>query len=66
MNCNTVEEVGQTIQETLIGIIEDASIKRKDNVRTLALLEAGIATEQKKLIINPLVLFGYLTVLLSG
>lgn len=65
LNCGNAEQEGQEIQKKLTGkSIEDASINRRDQAPTLSILETAVGRE-KKVAINPLVLFGPMTALIN-
>ena len=66
VNCDDVEEVGRKIQKKLDNVcIEDATIKRSDQVKTLISLQPGIKMDDKTVNIDPLILFARLTALLQ-
>jgi len=51
VNCDEAEKVGQSIQEKLdVVCVEDATVKRKDRVTTLAMLRPGIKIDTTILI----------------
>ena len=55
-------KVGQSIQEKLDGVcVEDATMKRKDRVTTLAILRPGIKIDAETVYIDPTILFTRLT-----
>ena len=60
INCDSIEEVGANIQEKLNNIhVTEASLKRKDQVRSLNHLQPAIQIE-KKIYIDPMKLFSRL------
>ena len=64
IDCDDVENVGLRIQAKLDGVcFEGATIKRTDQVRTLACLQNEIKVNNEPVHIDPLVLFGRLTAL---
>ena len=66
VNCDNVEEVGRKIQKKLDNVcMEDATIKRSDQVKTLISLQPGIKMDDKTVHIDPLILFARLTALLQ-
>ena len=67
INCDQAEFIGQAIQQKLNDVsIEDSTIRRKDQVRTLVCLRTAVPVDKnEKVFINPLVLFSRLTTLLK-
>ena len=66
VNCDEAEKVGFLIQEKLNGMcIENASIKRKDHVKTLESRFPGIKIDNNSVHIDPLILFSRLTAILQ-
>ena len=66
INCDDVENVGHLIQRKLDNVcFEGATVKRTDQVRTLARLQTGIKVNNEPVHIDPLVLFCRLTVLVQ-
>ena len=66
INCDGSENAGFLIQEKLNSVcIEDASIKRKDQVKSLDSLRPGITIDDDTVHIDPQVLFTRLTALLQ-
>ena len=64
IDCDDVENVGLRIQAKLDGVcFEGATIKRTDQVRTLACIQNEIKVNNEPDHIDPLVLFGRLTAL---
>ena len=61
VNPDKAEEVGLKIQMQLDDSnVAEASIKRKDHIKSLADLKPGIQVDQQKLNINPMILFSRL------
>ena len=66
VNCDEAAKVGFLIQEKLNGMcIENASIKRKDHVKTLESRFPGIKIDNNTVHIDPLILFSRLTAVLQ-
>ena len=58
VNCDKTEEVGKEIQRKLDNItVADASVKRKDTIRSLDHLCPGVHIENQNTHINPNLLF---------
>ena len=50
INCDEAEKIGQAIQDQLDGIpITEATIKKKDQIKTLALSKMGVEIEKEKI-----------------
>ena len=65
-NIDEVEAVGNSIQVELdCKIVDNCSIKRKDQVRTFTCLQPAIALEKETVHINLAVLFNRLTMLIK-
>ena len=61
VNCDKTEEVGSKIQRQLDNVcVIDASIKRREQVRSLDHLYPGVKIDKKKVTINPTLLFSRL------
>ena len=61
MNCDKTEEVGSKIQRQLDNVCAiEASIKRREQVRSLDHLYPGVKIDKKKVTINPTLLFSRL------
>ena len=66
MNCDKIEKVGEEIQKSLDGkALQDASVKRKDMVKTLENLKSGVITEKEMIYIDPMALFARLMLILQ-
>ena len=64
INCDDAENVGIQIQKKLDGVcFEEISMKRNDQIRSLASLQDDVMVTNEKVQINPLMLFGRLTTL---
>ena len=67
INCDNVEKVGFQIQQTLENQkVSSSSIKRKDEVRTLACLQNEIKINDNTVYIKPDILFGRMSVLVRN
>ena len=66
INCDQTEEVGKSINEKLDNVIvSNASMKRKDQVRTLVSLKVGVRIENENVYVDPTLLFSRLLVLVE-
>ena len=66
LDCDEAELVGKTIQQSLNNLcLEDAKIKRNDQVKTFEYLRPGITIDRKIVRIDPLILFTRLTALMQ-
>ena len=64
INCDDAQTVGEKIQEGLNGVcVQDAKIKRSNQVKTLDDLLPGVKINGKKVNIDPAILFTRLTAL---
>ena len=67
INCDDVEKVGKRIQETLGDTnVSSATIKRKDQVRTLACLQNGVRIRNNTVYIKPDMLFSRMSILVNN
>ena len=66
VNCDDCESVGEKIQRKLDGVsFDQCSIKRNDQVNSLASIKIGVTFEGKSISIDPCVLFNRLTMLIK-
>ena len=66
INCDKIEKVGEEIQKSLDGkALQDASVKRKDMVKTLENLKSGVIIKEEMIRIDPMVLFPRLMLILQ-
>ena len=66
INCDNAELVGEQIQQKLDGTcFEGCTVKRKDQVRTLACLRKGVHVEDEEIHVQPDVLFSRLVLLVK-
>ena len=67
INCvKKIEKVGEEIQKSLDRkVVQDASVKRKDMVKTLENLKSGVMIEKETIHIDPMVLFARLMLILQ-
>ena len=66
INCDEAEKIGQAIQDQLNGIsITEATIKKKDQIKTLELLKMGVEIDKEKIYVDPMLLFSRLLVLIE-
>ncbi len=66
INCDRTEEVGARIQKKLDHVsIAQASLKRKDQVKSLNHLQPGIQIDKEKCLINPTTLFSRLIAIIQ-
>ena len=67
INCEDAENVGKDIQKKLDNIsFESASIKRSEKIRNLSQLRETVQVQDEKVHIDPLVLFGRLSILVQN
>ena len=66
INCDEAEKIGQAIQDQLGGIsITEATIKKKDQIKTLGLLKIGVEKDKENIHVDPMLLFSRLLVLIE-
>ena len=66
INCDEAEAVGNSIQVKLdCKIVDNCSVKRKDQVGIFTCLQPAIALEKETVHINPVILFNRLTMLIK-
>ena len=64
INCDDAENVGYQLQKKLDGVcFEQVTMKRSEQIRSLACLQDAVKVDNEQVHINPLVLFGRLTTL---
>ena len=64
--CDNCESIGETVQRKLDGVAFDqCSIKRNDQVNSLASINVGVIVEGKPITIDPSALFNRLTILVK-
>ena len=64
INCDDAEDIGFKLQEKLDKVcFESVSMKRKEKIRTLALLQDTVKVQNESIVIDPLVLFGRLSLI---
>ena len=65
-SCDKIENVREEIQKSLDGkALQDASVKRKDMVKTLENLKSGVIIEKETIHIDPMALFARLMLILQ-
>ena len=66
INCDKVAVIGDSIQEKLDDMdLFSCSIKRKDQIRTLACLQNAVKVDNETVHVNPDILFNRLTLLVK-
>ena len=66
INRDEAEKIGQAIQDQLDGIsITEATIKKKDQIKTLELLKMGVEINKEKIHVDPMLLFSRLLALIE-
>ena len=66
INCDDAEAVGEAIQKQLTGVsYSEATLKKKDRIKTLESLQVGIKIDKEKVHVDPLLLFSRLLVLIE-
>ena len=66
LNCDEAEDVGSFLQQQLDGVsMQQAKLRRKDQVKTFVSLKPGVTLEQKTVSIDPLILFSRLTAIMQ-
>ena len=66
MNCDSSELVGVSIQKNLDRVsFDQCSIKRNDQVNTLASIKVGVIVEEKPITVDPSVFFNCLSMLIK-
>ena len=66
INCDEAEKIGQAIHDQLDGIsITEATIKKKDQIKTLELLKMGVEINKEKIHVDPMLLFSRLLALIE-
>ena len=66
INCDEAEKIGQAIQNQLDGIsITEATVKKKDQIKTLELLKMGVEIDKEKIHVDSMLLFSRLLLLIE-
>ena len=66
INCDEAEKIGQAIQDQLDSIsITEATIKKKDQIKTLGLLKIGVEKDKVNIHVDPMLLFSRLIALIE-
>ena len=65
INCDQTEMIGKEINMKLDVVVTDATIKRKDEIRTLECLKVGVKINNENVYVDPKLLFSRLLVIVE-